>query len=139
MQRIDITKTFPFSVNKLFDFLSDHHNLETVFAPAKIKRVKDGTDSVNGVGSTRRMRILIAPPFEETVTKVVPNELIEYKITKGSPLKNHKGVMRFSATDDGGSQLHYTIEFEGKLPLIAPVVKAALDRAIRGGLSKLQL
>jgi len=95
MQRIEITKTFPFSVDKLFDFLSDHENLEVIFAPAKIKRVKPGIDSPNGVGSTRRMRILIAPPFEETVTKVVPNELIEYKISKGSPLKNHKGTMRF--------------------------------------------
>ena len=38
MQRIEITKTFPFSVDKLFDFLSDHENLEVIFAPAKIKR-----------------------------------------------------------------------------------------------------
>ena len=90
MQRIEITKTFPFSVDKLFDFLSDHENLEVIFAPAKIKRVKPGIDSPNGVGSTRRMRILIAPPFEETVTKVVPNELIEYKISKGSPLNKLK-------------------------------------------------
>jgi hypothetical protein len=27
MQRIEITKTFPFSVDKLFDFLSDHESL----------------------------------------------------------------------------------------------------------------
>ncbi|MAC15129.1 SRPBCC family protein [Alcanivorax sp. IL3] len=139
MQRIEITKTFPFSVDKLFDFLSDHENLEVIFAPAKIKRVKPGIDSPNGVGSTRRMRILIAPPFEETVTKVVPNELIEYKISKGSPLKNHKGTMRFSENGNGGSQLHYVIEFEGKLPLIGPAVKAGLGQAISRGLNKLKL
>lgn len=139
MQRIDITKTFPFSVDKLFNFLADHENLEVIFAPAKIQRIKDGEDSPNGVGSTRRMRILLAPPFEETVTKVVPNERIEYRISKGSPLKNHRGEMRFSATDNGGSRLDYMIEFEGKLPLIAPLVKAGLGQAIRRGLNKLKL
>jgi uncharacterized protein YndB with AHSA1/START domain len=139
MQRIEISKTFPFSVDKLFDFLSDHENLELIFAPAKIKRIKDGQDSPNGVGSTRKMQILIAPPFEETVTKVVPKERIEYTITKGSPLKHHKGIMRFSEAANGGSQLDYTIEFEGKLPLIGPIIKAGLGQGIRRGLNKLKL
>ena len=139
MQRIEISKTFPFSVDKLFDFLSDHENLELIFTPAKIQRIKEGKDSPNGVGSTRNMKILIAPAFHETVTRVVPNELIEYTITKGSPLKNHKGVMRFSDTGTGGSRLDYTIEFEGKLPLIGPIIKAGLDQGIRRGLNRLKL
>ena len=139
MQRIEISKTFPFSVDKLFDFLSDHENLELIFAPAKIQRIKEGKDSPNGVGSTRNMKILIAPAFHETVTRVVPNELIEYTITNGRPLKNHKGVMRFSDTGTGGSRLDYTIEFEGKLPLIGPIIKAGLDQGIRRGLNKLKL
>lgn len=139
MQRIEIIQTFPFSVDKLFDFLSDHENLELIFAPAKIQRIKEGKDSPNGVGSTRNMKILIAPAFHETVTRVVPNELIEYTITKGSPLKNHKGVMRFSDTGTGGSRLDYTIEFEGKLPLIGPIIKAGLDQGIRRGLNRLKL
>ena len=46
MQRIEISKTFPFSVDKLFDFLSDHENLELIFAPAKIQRIKEGKDSL---------------------------------------------------------------------------------------------
>ncbi|MEQ3680822.1 SRPBCC family protein [Alcanivorax sp.] len=139
MQRIEISKTFPFSVDKLFNFLSVHENLELIFAPAKIKRIKDGQDSPNGVGSTRKMQILIAPPFEETVTKVVPNECIEYSITKGSPLKHHRGVMRFSETANGGSQLDYTIEFESKVPLLGPIIKVGLAQAIGRGLNKLKL
>ncbi len=55
------------------------------------------------------------------------------------PLKNHKGVMRFSDTGTGGSRLDYTIEFEGKLPLIGPIIKAGLDQGIRRGLNKLKL
>ena len=138
MQRIDIRKTFPYSVEQLFEFLSEHKNLETIFAPARIRRVKDGEESTNGAGSVRELKILVAPAFEETVTAVIPNERIEYRITKGSPLKKHHGIMRFSATEEGGSQLHYTIEFDGKLPLVAPVVRFALDKAIRRGLDRLK-
>ena len=139
MQRIEIIKTFPFSVDKLFAFLSDHENLELIFAPTKIKRIKDGKDSVNGVGSTRLMKLPVAPAFQETVTEVEDNKLIRYTITQGSPLKHHQGVMHFSETGDGGSMLHYTIEFEGKLPLVGPIVKVGLEQGIRRGLNKLKL
>ena len=76
MQRIDIQISFPFPVTDLFAFFADHENLEKVFVPAKIRRIKDGEGDINGLGSVRRLRILIAPPFEETVTVFVPNERI---------------------------------------------------------------
>ena len=47
--------------------------------------------------------------------------------------------MRFSDTGTGGSRLDYTIEFEGKLPLIGPIIKAGLDQGIRRGLNRLKL
>ena len=128
MQRIDIHQDFPISVDNLFAYLGEHENLETIFHPTKIRRLSDGHGARNGVGSAREMRALGGPAFVETVTA--------YRITKGSPLKNHLGVMRFSATPTG-SHLHYTIEFEGKLPLIAPLIRAVLERGIRKGLSKI--
>ena len=139
VQRIDIHREFTVPVETLFAFFSVHSNLEIIFAPAKIRRIKEGSDVPDGLGSVRRMQILIAPPFEETITARVPNERIEYRITRGSPLRNHHGVMRFAATPSGGSALHYTIEFEGKLPLIGPIVRAGLDRGIRRGLDKVRL
>jgi len=138
MQRIDIRTDFPVPVEKLFAFFSEHENLEAIFKPVKIRRIADGESTRNGVGSARQMRALAGPSFVETVTAYQPNELIEYRITRGSPLKNHLGVMRFSATDQG-SRLHYTIEFEGKLPLLGALLKVVLDRSIRRGLSTLAL
>ena len=138
LQKIDIRKEFPYPVEQLFGFLSVHKNLEAIFVPARINRVKDGVDQPDGLKSVRRLRILLAPAFEETVTLFRQNERIEYRITRGSPLRNHLGVMRFSSTPEG-SALHYTIEFEGKLPLIGPLIRAALNRGIRQGLDKLRL
>jgi uncharacterized protein YndB with AHSA1/START domain len=136
MQRIEIHQDFAIPVEKLFALLGEHENLETIFHPTKIRRIADGKVARNGVGSAREMRALGGPAFVETVTAYRENELIEYRITRGSPLKNHLGVMRFSSTPTG-SHLHYTIEFEGKLPLIAPVIRAVLDRGIRKGLNKI--
>jgi len=137
-QRIEIVQEFTFPVSKLFAFLSVHENLEEIFSPVKIRTIRAGSDAPNGVGSARELRILIAPPFEETVTAFKENELIEYRITRGSPLKNHHGVMRFYQMGDG-SRLHYTIVFEGKLPFVAGLIRRGLEQSIRRGLKNLRL
>ena len=50
-------------------------------------------------------------------------------------LKDHEGVMRFSR-QGAGSRLDYTIDFDGKVPGVGPLVKAMLTRnvtkALRG-------
>ncbi|MDP2226374.1 MAG: SRPBCC family protein [Moraxellaceae bacterium] len=137
-QRIEIVQEFPFPVSRLFAHLAEHENLEVLFAPTKIKRISDGHDARNGVGSAREMGIGPGPKFVETVTAYKENELIEYRITRGSPLKNHHGVMRFYALGEG-SRLHYTIVFEGKLPLVGTLIRLALDSGIRRGLKGLRL
>lgn len=137
MQHIDITENFPFPVEQLFNYLEKHENLETLFVPLKVKTVKDGDTEKYGVGSVRSLQLAIIPSFEETVTECKRNELIEYKITKGSPLKNHYGVLKFSSNANGSS-LHYTIEFDSDIPLVAAIVKIALENGIRKGLKKLK-
>ena len=46
--------------------------------------------------------------------------------------------MEFSATPSGGSRLLYTIEFESRIPLAGPLIRAGLERAIRKGLERLR-
>jgi hypothetical protein len=121
------------SVDRAYVYLAEHENLGQVFG-AKIARVRDGDTSRNGVGSVRQLRIAILPPFEETVTAAVPNERIDYRITKGSPLRDHRGSMVFSSTD-GGSHLHYVIEFGAVLPGLDRLIKPGLERTIRNGLA----
>ncbi len=137
MKIIDIKEEFPFSVEKLFNYLEVHENLATLFAPLNVKTIKDGNTEKYGVGSVRSLQFAIIPSFEETVTVCKKNELIEYKITKGSPLKNHYGIMKFSSTKTGSS-LHYTIEFDSDIPFVASIVKIALENGILKGLNKLK-
>lgn len=136
MERVYVEQDFSRPVEQVFAYLSEHENLEPLFG-AKIKRLRDGDDGTrNGVGSARSLKVGPLPPFTETTTEVVPNELIRYRITEGGVLRDHEGVMRFSSRPDGGSHLAYEIRFRGMLPGLGKLVKLGLDRNIRAGLKK---
>lgn len=136
MQKIVIDKRFNQPVEALFAFLSDHNRLGSIFAPAKVQRIKDGIDSVNGTGSVRRLSIPGTPAFEETVTECVPNQRIVYRISRGSPMRNHQGVMTFAKDGEQASRLHYTIQFDSAIPGLALLVKVLLARSINKGLDR---
>ena len=135
MQRVHVSQDFPQPVEEVFAYLSEQENLEPLFG-AKIKRLSDGTDGTrNGAGASRELKVGPLPGFVETNTEVIPNELVRYRITKGGVLKDHEGVMRFSSRGTG-SHVDYTIDFDGKLPGIGPLVKTMLTRNIAAGLRK---
>ena len=134
MQQVLIERDFDQPVDRLFDYLSEHENLGVIF-PMRVERVRDGQNGArNGVGSVRRLSMRGLMPFEETVTSVEPNRRIEYRITKGTPLRGHRGEMLFSERDGGGSHLRYEIVFGAAVPGIDRVVAASLRRSIAKGL-----
>ena len=128
-QRIHITHEFKSDPQTVFDKLAEHENLGPVFG-ANVTRVRDGATSRNGVGWS-------LPAFEETTTSAQPNTLIEYKITKGSPLKGHWGRQELTPTAGGGTRLDYTIGFDSAIPGLATLVGKVLGSAINKGLPKL--
>lgn len=134
MQRIEIEQDFFKPVDRVFAYLAEHEHLGSLFG-AKVTRLRDGDTSRNGVGSVRRLQVAILPPFEETVTEVVPDELIAYRITKGSPLRGHHGEMHFSPRGTG-THLRYVVEFGAVVPGLDRVVKLGLERSIRANLPK---
>jgi uncharacterized protein YndB with AHSA1/START domain len=137
MQRLIFDHDYALPPERVFAYLSEHENLEGMLG-AKITRLRDGSDGHrNGVGSTRQLKVGPVPPFEETVTGFVPNELIAYKITKGSPLKNHWGEMRFTPEGDG-THLHYEISFSSKIPGVDFIVAQGLKRNIAKGLAEVE-
>jgi uncharacterized protein YndB with AHSA1/START domain len=133
--RVVIDQDFSKPLDKVFAYLSQHEHLEALFG-AKVTRLRDGTDGQrNGVGSVRRLKVGPMPPFEETVTEFVPDQLIRYRITKGSPLRDHEGVMTFSS-NGSGAHLHYEISFGAVVPGLDKVIAAGLKRNISKGLTQ---
>jgi len=133
VQRIEIEHDFAVPVDRAFAYLSEHENLGPLFG-AQVTRVRDGETSRNGVGSVRSLKVGPLPAFDETVTALVPNERIEYRITRGGPLRSHHAVMSLSPNGTG-SHLRYVIEFGAVVPGLDRVVKAMLVRSITANLS----
>jgi uncharacterized protein YndB with AHSA1/START domain len=120
----------------IFAYLAHHEHLAELFG-ARVKRLRDGEDSPNGVGSVRELKIGPLPPFEETVTEFVVPERIVYRITKGSPLRGHVGVMTF-APASGGTDFVYDIRLASPIPGVAVIVHASLTRSITAALENVE-
>jgi uncharacterized protein YndB with AHSA1/START domain len=135
---VHVEHDFAKSPERIFAQLAEHENLADVFG-AKVTRLCDGEQGErNGVGSMRRLQIGPLPPFEETVTEFVVPERIVYRITKGSPLRGHVGVMTFAPTANGGTRLVYDIRIASPIPGIAPLVTASLTRSITQSLAAVE-
>lgn len=133
-QRLQLEHLFRSSPERVFAFFADHEQFGRIW-PGRTRRVRDGDEETNGLGSVRE--IAVGPVrFQETVTAFQRPLLIEYRITQGSPLKNHFGRIEFHPAG-AGCRLDYRIEFEGRLPLIAPLVARSLARDFKRGLAGL--
>ncbi len=135
-QKIELVQNSSKPVAEIFAALSDHNRLGRVFG-IPVRRIKDGSPDVNGVGSVRR--IGPAPlALEETVLDFNADESIDYEITRGGgPIKNHHGRLDFSSVKGGGSRVNWVITFESPIPLVGGLVKFILDRGLRSGLKKI--
>ena len=135
---VHIEHSFAKPPERIFDHLAEHENLAEVFG-AKVTRLRDGDGGErNGVGSVRKLQIGPLPPFEETVTEFARPERIVYRITKGSPLRGHVGVMTFAPNAAGGTDFVYDIRLASPLPGVATIVHAALTRSIEKSLAKVE-
>ena len=136
-QIIHIKQDFAVPAIKVFNFFSDHNRLPEIW-PGPIKRIRESDDpeNINGVGSARLIGFSVFA-FEETVEKVRNPDLIEYTISKGSPIKNHYGVMKFIDNTENTSHMDYQITLESKIPFTTCLLKFILQSIIGNGVRNL--
>lgn len=120
---------------KVFAYFADHRKLGRAWH-ARFERIRDADEGrdPNGRGSVREIRGM-GLKFEETVTKFQPPSVIEYRVTRGGPVKNHLGRLAFSDADNG-TQLVYTIGFDARLPFTGWLIARVLNAAWCGGVQR---
>ena len=136
IHKVILHQEFDAPAERVWEALSDHNNFGKIMGQ-NMKRILDSQDpgNVNGVGSVRLISLPMLS-FEETVRKSQRGSLIEYQITKGTPLDHHLGRMAFTDLPGNRSALDYTIELGSKVPLLASIVKVALENGIGSALHK---
>lgn len=121
---IRLTARVDAPVEKVFAFFADHEKFATLFG-SRCERVKEGQDEPNGLGSVRRL----GPgplSFDETIVAFDKNRRIDYQITRGSPLKNHIGQIRFS-NEGGITEIDYVIRYDVKIPCTGRLIRRILS------------
>ncbi|PSF10728.1 SRPBCC family protein [Marinobacter fuscus] len=133
---IEIDEVFELPRRQVFMMFADHYRFGKLIG-APVKRIKDSLQAdPNGIGSVRRVGL--GPlSVEETVLGFEPDLLIEYTIISLSPLRNHRGRIRFSETQEGHTRVHYVISFDAAIPLTGSAFRALLERRIRRGVRRL--
>jgi hypothetical protein len=136
IHKLQIYQEFDAPIDEVWEAFNDHANFGRIMG-SQITRIRDSSDpgNINGTGSVRNLK-LPTGNCEETITESEKPGLIEYKITKGTPLHHHYGIMKFDSLSDRRSALTYSIELGSRYPLIGGIVKSALEKGISAGLKK---
>lgn len=119
----------------VFAYFADHVKFGRIWG-GRFTRVQDGQDprEPNGLGSVREIRTA-GLVFEETITTFQKPSLIEYKVSKGGPIKNHLGHIEFSEVE-GGTKVNYTITFDPKIPLTGGLMAGILCATWHGNVHR---
>jgi hypothetical protein len=136
IHEIKIYQEFDTPAELAWEAFNDHANFGKINGLA-VERIVDSADknNINGVGSVRLIKTPLFT-FEETIQKSERPGLIEYKISKGTPLNHHYGAMVFKNLPGNRSSITYTITVGSKIPLIGWIVKSGLQKGLQDGLSK---
>lgn len=132
-QQVRFQQRFEAAPEKVFAYFADHEKFGRIWG-GEFRRIRAGDDprEPDGVGSVRLIRAPAGAPFEETIVVFERPQRIEYVVSKGSPIKNHRGVILFKPAG-GGTELDYTISFDPRIPLTGGLIRGILKLSWRRG------
>lgn len=113
-------------VATVFAAFADHETFGKLW-PGTTRRIRQGNTHPNGEGSVRHVRSGLVS-LEETTTIYQPDELLEYRITRGTPLREHYGRLQFHSTSDG-TQVDYEIYFRCPIPVLGKLIARQLEQS----------
>jgi len=128
MATIVLKKTYRAPIERVWARIDDHAGMRD-WLGASVKVRGDG-----GVGTVRTIGTLVT--FDETVVEREPPRRMVYRITRGVPV-THRGEVKLTERDDGGTDLLWTISIESRIPLCARSIALVLEPTIARGLGKL--
>ena len=140
VQVIELRQYFESSILVVFKAITNHSSMGLWLTGVRVKILREGTPPPNGVGTVRLVCRRVFAVMEEVVYWEEPTSMA-YRILGDTPLRNHLGEVRLSPANDGGTNLHYKVQFT--VPwyfggsLLGVLVTRRLSRNLQSGLVKL--
>ena len=135
MHRIEVERTFPHSVERVFRRYTDHVGWSDWAGLGKVRLVHGGSPDRNGVGAVRAFAV--APGLREEVVRFDPpaddraSARMDYRVVAGPiPMKDHLGEVTF-VPEGEGTRLTWRVSFSKTLPGLGGAVERALTMLFR--------
>jgi uncharacterized protein YndB with AHSA1/START domain len=114
----------------VFAVLTDHRRYAELTLLRKSELEREGEPAPNGLGAIRKLSA-VGPPLREEVIAYEPDERFSYKLLSGLPVRDHVGTVELSA-GAGGTEMVYAVRTQPTVPVVGPVVIAAVKQAVKG-------
>jgi uncharacterized protein YndB with AHSA1/START domain len=130
MQDIEIRAEIPAAPAKVFALLEDHAGYARWAGVKESVLRHPGDPSPHGLGAIRVLRSA-GLAIQEEITVYEPPRRLEYALTAGLPVREYTGSVDL-APRGGGTELHWRVRFRPLVPGTGWLLRAALQRTLRG-------
>ncbi len=130
MASFTLTREIKAPPEVVFGVLTDHRRYSELTPLRKSELEREGADDPNGVGAIRKLTAVGPPMREEVIAYEAPSRF-SYTVLSGLPVRDHVGTVELTA-DGGGTKMVYSLRTQPTLPVVGPVVIAAIKQAIKG-------
>lgn len=127
MERIVVRRVIPAPIEAVFDRLTDHARYKEFKGIDQSVLQKEGTTEKNGLGAVRLIKAGFSKFTEEVVEFERPYRM-GYQITKTNlpSMRHHGGLLRFSTTAEGHTQVEWTSDIEFTLPWLGGLMEGSM-------------
>jgi uncharacterized protein YndB with AHSA1/START domain len=136
MVHVDVEQEIAAPPARVWELIQDHEGMPRWMPVREVVRRSPGSPDPNGVGAVRVLRGF-GLVMVERVTVFEPPERLEYVLTEGAPIRDHRGEVTVSAAG-AGTRVRWAVRFEPLIPGTGWLLRLALARGLRQGLAALR-
>jgi uncharacterized protein YndB with AHSA1/START domain len=114
----------------VFEVLTDHRRYSELTQLRKSELEREGEPAPNGVGAIRKLTA-VGPALREEVIAYESPSRFSYTLLSGLPVRDHVGTVELTP-NGGGTKMVYAVKTQPTVPVVGPVVVAAVKQAIKG-------
>ncbi len=136
MTSFEVSTRISASPEQIWPIMVDHERMVDWSPLRRVTLAREGQPDRNGVGAVRHMHGAGPTIVEEVVLFEAPTRM-EYVLTKGAPIRDHRGSLELFEAGDV-TEVRWSVRFRPVVPGTGWMLKAVLQRALGGMLKRLK-